>query len=295
MTAFFNKFGKTLALAAAAATVLAMAFFLTDDNIKKNTSQENESLARSVPVTESRASLTYENSTVNGSATADLSGLPQSSLPADTSMSFPAPQLSVITPESAASLPAKTAEGSAPSDSPVNPAPSEQTEGSHSPAGDSSTDTSAEFEPSPLTESAVPTVESRDDSVISCAFAIECRVLIDKKDSLSRNKRSLVPDDGVILAELSADAVKGESVFDLTKRVCRENGIQFEFTLTPLYNSAYIEGIANLYEFDCGSASGWVYTVNGKMPSVGCSDVKLSDGDTIVWHYTLSLGNDILS
>ena len=36
MTAFFNKFGKTLALAAAAATVLALAFFLTDDNIKKN-------------------------------------------------------------------------------------------------------------------------------------------------------------------------------------------------------------------------------------------------------------------
>ena len=26
---------------------------------------------------------------------------------------------------------------------------------------------------------------------------------------------------------------------------------------TPIYNSAYIEGIHNLYEFDCGSLSGW--------------------------------------
>ena len=143
--------------------------------------------------------------------------------------------------------------------------------------------------------SPVSSEASAESDTLSCSFAIECKLLIDKRDSLSRNKRSLVPDDGIILAESAVRAVKGESVFDLTKRVCRENGIQFEFTLTPLYNSAYIEGIANLYEFDCGSASGWVYTVNGKMPSVGCSDVKLSDGDTIVWHYTLSLGNDILS
>ena len=113
---------------------------------------------------------------------------------------------------------------------------------------------------------------------------------MDKRDSLSRNKRGLVPQDGIILRQQEFRAEQGESVFDLTRRVCTEQGIPFEFTLTPLYNSAYIEGIANLYEFDCGSGSGWIYTVNGEMPQVGCSDVKLKDGDIIVWHYTLTFG-----
>ena len=63
--------------------------------------------------------------------------------------------------------------------------------------------------------------------------------------------------------------------------------------MTPVYHTAYIEGIANLYEFDCGSASGWVYTVNGEQPGVGCSDYAVHDGDTVIWHYTCALGNDI--
>lgn len=38
-----------------------------------------------------------------------------------------------------------------------------------------------------------------------------------------------------------------------------------------MYNSAYIEGINNLYEFDCGSLSGWMYKVNEWFPNYGCS------------------------
>lgn len=35
-----------------------------------------------------------------------------------------------------------------------------------------------------------------------------------------------------------------------------------------MYNSAYIEGINNLYEFDCGELSGWMYKVNGLVPQL---------------------------
>ena len=53
-----------------------------------------------------------------------------------------------------------------------------------------------------------------------------------------------------------------------------------------MYNSVYIKGIANLYEFDCGELSGWFYKVNGEKPNFGCSQYKLKDDDKVEWVYT---------
>ena len=61
---------------------------------------------------------------------------------------------------------------------------------------------------------------------------------------------------------------------------------QLEYSYTPMYGSYYVEGINHLYEFDCGSQSGWMYKVNGWFPNYGCSSYKLKDGDAIVWSYT---------
>ena len=55
----------------------------------------------------------------------------------------------------------------------------------------------------------------------------------------------------------------------------------------------YIEGIGNLYEFDCGAESGWMYAVNGWFPNYGCSQYALQDGDTVTWVYTCDLGRDV--
>ena len=46
-----------------------------------------------------------------------------------------------------------------------------------------------------------------------------------------------------------------------------------EFSIVPLTGGAYIEGIGNLYEFDCGSVSGWMYRVNGEFPKISPVDV----------------------
>ena len=55
----------------------------------------------------------------------------------------------------------------------------------------------------------------------------------------------------------------------------------------------YIEGISYLYEYDCGDLSGWMYRVNGEIPSVGCGEYRLRDGDCVEWLYTCDLGNDL--
>ena len=82
-------------------------------------------------------------------------------------------------------------------------------------------------------------------------------------------------------------------LFDVLQRVCKEKGIHLESSWTPIYNSAYIEGIHNLYEFDCGALSGWMYRVNGWYPNYGCSRYQLQDGDVVEWRYTCDLGNDV--
>ncbi len=127
----------------------------------------------------------------------------------------------------------------------------------------------------------------------TCTFSVSCASVLAQKDTLSASVKEVVPDDGVILPPLSLFFNEGESVFDVLARVCREQHIHMEYTNTPIYNSAYIEGIGNLYEFDCGAGSGWMYRVNGWFPNYGSSRYAVKDGDVIEWLYTCDLGRDI--
>ena len=131
------------------------------------------------------------------------------------------------------------------------------------------------------------------NTTYTCTVSISCATLLDNMDKLSQNKRPLVPADGVLLPETQVTFSAGESAFDVLQRVCRDNKLHMESSFTPLYNSAYIEGIGNLYEFDAGSLSGWMYAVNDWFPNYGCSRYQLQDGDTVRWVYTCDLGKDV--
>lgn len=128
---------------------------------------------------------------------------------------------------------------------------------------------------------------------ITCTFSIECATILNNLDQLDGDKLEMVPTGGIILPATAVTCYEGESVFDALQRLCREKGIHMESSWTPIYNSAYIEGIHNLYEFDCGALSGWMYRVNGWYPNYGCSRYVLHDGDTVEWRYTCDLGGDI--
>lgn len=128
---------------------------------------------------------------------------------------------------------------------------------------------------------------------LTCTLSIRCDTILDNMDQLKEGKKTVVPTDGVILAATTVTFSEGESVFDVLKRVTREKRIHMEFRDTPMYNSAYIEGIHNLYEFDCGPLSGWMYKVNDWFPNYGCSRYVVKDGDKIEWVYTCDLGRDV--
>ena len=127
----------------------------------------------------------------------------------------------------------------------------------------------------------------------TCTFSISCATILNNWDKCDESKKPLVPADGVILPTTTVTFTEGESVFDVLQRLCRENKIHMESSWTPLYNSAYVEGINNLYEFDVGSLSGWMYSVNGWFPNYGCSRYALQNGDVVNWVYTCDLGYDV--
>jgi hypothetical protein len=154
------------------------------------------------------------------------------------------------------------------------------------------------YKTDPVPEGKPLPVEPEDQEVdkkktYTCTFSIECSTILNNLKDLDPDKRELVPSNGVILAPTKVTFYEGESVFDVLQRVCKEKGIHMESSWTPIYNSAYIEGIHNLYEFDCGELSGWMYRVNGWYPNYGCSRYQLVDGEVVEWRYTCDLGNDV--
>ncbi len=149
----------------------------------------------------------------------------------------------------------------------------------------------------PVPEGKPLPVEPQDvefsDVTHTCTLSVRCDTILDNMDWLDPEKVELVPEDGVIFPTTTVTFYEGESVFNVLQREMRKAGIHMEFEDTPMYNSAYIEGINNLYEFDCGELSGWMYKVNGWFPNYGCSRYQLKEGDVIEWVYTCDLGVDV--
>lgn len=131
------------------------------------------------------------------------------------------------------------------------------------------------------------------DEKLTCTLSVRCDTIIKNIGWLNKEKIEIVPKDGVIFPEQNVVFYEGESVFNLLLREMKQNKIHMEFENVPLYNSAYIEGIANIYEFDCGELSGWMYKVNGWFPNYGCSRYQLKAGDKVEWVYTCNLGSDV--
>ena len=153
------------------------------------------------------------------------------------------------------------------------------------------------YKTDPIPEGKPQPVEPQEqeivDNTLKCTFSISCATVLNNMDKLHKSKKEIIPDDGWILKPVTVTFNEGESVFDVLKQVCKDNKIQLEFSFTPIYNSAYIEGINNLYEFDCGSISGWTYKVNDWFPNYGCSRYEVKNGDVIELHFTCNNGADV--
>ncbi|MBR3952376.1 MAG: DUF4430 domain-containing protein [Oscillospiraceae bacterium] len=132
-------------------------------------------------------------------------------------------------------------------------------------------------------------IENRPDENI-CYISITCKTAIESGE-LSDSMLSVLPEDGIVLEEYEVFYEDGATVFDIIAESAKENKIHMEHTGTA--KIPYIEGVANLYEFDCGPLSGWMYQVNGWFPSFSMGQYKIERGDHIELIYTCDLGEDV--
>lgn len=102
---------------------------------------------------------------------------------------------------------------------------------------------------------------------------------------------SIVCLEDVVLAAAKFEIELGDTVFDVLKRVTRERRIHLDFSGGVA--AAYIKGINNVYQFDMGAESGWMYKVNGAFSSLSCGAYALQDGDVVEWLYTEELGKEL--
>lgn len=151
------------------------------------------------------------------------------------------------------------------------------------------TDPVPEGKPQPVEPESAKVDKSKSGT---CTLYIECSTILNNMDNFNAKKMDVLPSNGVIYAKKQVTFYKGESVYDVLLRECQKNRIHMEYSWTPIYNSHYIKGINNLYEFDCGELSGWMYSVNGWFPNYGVSRYQVSEGDSLEFHYSCDLGSE---
>lgn len=142
------------------------------------------------------------------------------------------------------------------------------------------------------TQTTATTQDTTEAATVTCTIAISCATILDNMDSLVDSKKDIIPSDGTILATTTVTVEEGQSVYDALRKACQQAGIPLDASGANAYGTTYVKGINNIYEFDCGSLSGWKYCVNGVYPNYGCSSYILKEGDRIVWNYTCTM-NDL--
>lgn len=99
------------------------------------------------------------------------------------------------------------------------------------------------------------------------------------------------PEETGVLYEGDQTLHMGDSVFDVLLAVHKAELIVLDYNGSG--KLAYIQGINNIYEFDYGANSGWLYSVNDEFPSFGVGNYFPIFEDQISIEYTMDGGFDI--
>ncbi len=127
---------------------------------------------------------------------------------------------------------------------------------------------------------------------ITCTISVNCNTIAAQRDKFAQYE-SVIPEDGTVLETTELTLSEGSTAYDALTKAAEDNDILVAHKGSAKAKTIYIQGINGLYEFYGGDKSGWMYSVNGEFPNVGCSGYELKDGDEIVFAYTLHMGDDL--
>lgn len=133
--------------------------------------------------------------------------------------------------------------------------------------------------------------EAKADFYVS--FSVTCHAAAENLSTIdeSVNPLSVIPEDGVVIAQRRLGLPEGATAFEALLEAARQEQIRVDYTGTVY--GAYVSGIGYIYEFGFGDMSGWLYRVNGEFPEVSAGAYALSEGDTVEFIYTCDGGGDL--
>lgn len=137
-----------------------------------------------------------------------------------------------------------------------------------------------------------PTPTQPESKKNTVTITIRCDTAVNNGMHLESKWSGIVPASGVILPVTTVEIEEGDTVFDVLSYVCSKYKIHMEYS-GGTSSGCYVEGINNLYEFDGGRWSGWMYCVNDWYPNYGCGVYFVKAGEVIEWNYTCDLGCDL--
>lgn len=95
-------------------------------------------------------------------------------------------------------------------------------------------------------------------------------------------------DDGIVANGKKVTIKAGSTVYAVLKSYCAGHKILIASQKTG--NGMYVSAIDGIAQFDFGSGSGWIYSVNGVFPQKDCNSYKLKGGEKVRWVFTTDLG-----
>ncbi len=107
---------------------------------------------------------------------------------------------------------------------------------------------------------------------------------------------------GTVISATKVPFKEGDTVADVTLRLLDAKGFTYQYTGNTK-DGFYLAAIGDFThkgidydsfgEFDAGSGSGWMITLNKTFIKYGASEFEVANGDVIKWQYTCQLGADI--
>lgn len=109
--------------------------------------------------------------------------------------------------------------------------------------------------------------------------------------TLSVDKQTI--NKGYVVSPIGIELQAGDTAWSVLQRTLNQLGIPHTADNNSQYGSVYVRSIDGDGEFDHGSGSGWMYSVNGDYPDYGSSLYVLKAGDVVRWRYTTDMGADL--
>lgn len=125
----------------------------------------------------------------------------------------------------------------------------------------------------------------KQPEVKTVTISIDMKNILDHKGEVNPRFQKFIPADGVLLAPMKMEIQEGDTVYDMLTRACEQQGIPLDA------GSGYVKYINNIGEFDAGKSSGWLYTINGELCTIGSTQYQVKAGDVIAWRYTVKMGD----